>query len=109
MKLPPIPINRFIKTLKIRGEIVLLNLLKFKQTADYTDLQHLRPEQEVEGKEAYKLYLYSTIPQLQKTGGIIVYYGKGKDLSIGPATEKIGCHFIGQTPIGNEVYGICTK
>ncbi|ANW95802.1 hypothetical protein AXE80_05690 [Wenyingzhuangia fucanilytica] len=80
--------KQFYQNFKDRGEIVMLNLLKFKEIADYTDLKHLRPKQEISGEEAYQLYLDTTKSQFLKAGSEIVYYGKGKDFLIGPETEK---------------------
>lgn len=80
--------KQFYQNFKGKGEIVMLNLLKFKEIADYTNLEYLRPKQEISGEEAYQLYLHTTKPQFQKAGSKIVYYGKGKDFLIGPETEK---------------------
>ncbi|AKA36103.1 DUF1330 domain-containing protein [Flagellimonas lutaonensis] len=80
--------KQFYQSFNGKGEIVMLNLLKFKEKADYKTLAHLRPGQEISGEEAYQLYLDSTLPQLQEAGSEILYFGKGRDFLIGPETEK---------------------
>ncbi|MGY6650483.1 DUF1330 domain-containing protein [Wenyingzhuangia sp. IMCC45574] len=71
-----------------KGKIVMLNLLKFKPTADYTNLELLKPNQEISGEEAYQLYLKKTLPELEKAGSRIIYYGKSNHFLIGPESEK---------------------
>ncbi|NJB72142.1 uncharacterized protein (DUF1330 family) [Saonia flava] len=71
-----------------KGKIVMLNLLKFRQKADYTDLEQIKPEEEVSGEKAYELYMKSTLPELKKSGSRIIYYGKSNDFLIGPESEK---------------------
>lgn len=70
-----------------KGKIVMLNLLKFKEKADYTDLDHLKPESEISGSEAYKLYMTATKPILEKAGGRVLYYGQSGNFLIGPEAE----------------------
>ncbi|WP_298516093.1 DUF1330 domain-containing protein [uncultured Kordia sp.] len=71
-----------------KGKIVMLNLLKFRQKADYSNSEHIKPEEEITGEEAYQLYIKNTLPELEKSGGRIIYYGKSKSFLIGPESEK---------------------
>lgn len=71
-----------------KGKVVMLNLLKFRATADYTNLGGLKPAEEISGEEAYQLYMKSTLPELEKAGSRVIYYGKSKSFLIGPDTEK---------------------
>ncbi|WP_047246183.1 DUF1330 domain-containing protein [Maribacter thermophilus] len=71
-----------------KGKVVMLNLLKFKPIADYTNLDELRPTKEMSGEEAYQLYLKGTLPQLEKAGSRIIYFGKSQNFLIGPSSEK---------------------
>ena len=80
--------KRFYQEFHDRGKIVMLNLLKFRPKADYSNLKHLKPEKEISGEEAYQLYLDNTLPELKKVGSKIIYYGKGKHFLIGPESEK---------------------
>ncbi len=80
--------KRFYQQFHDKGKIVMLNLLKFKEKADYTNLKNIDPGNEISGEEAYQLYMESTLPQLEKAGSRLVYYGSGKDFLIGPDSEK---------------------
>ncbi|WP_236974005.1 DUF1330 domain-containing protein [Membranihabitans maritimus] len=71
-----------------KGKIVMLNLLKFRTIADYTNLDDIQPSAEISGEEAYQLYMESTLPVLEKAGSRIIYYGKGNSFLIGPEAEK---------------------
>lgn len=80
--------KRFYQEFHGKGKIVILNLLKFREKADYTNYEQLQPEEELGGEEAYQLYMDSTLPELQKAGSKILYYGKCKGFLIGPESEK---------------------
>jgi hypothetical protein len=70
---------------QIGGEVVMLNLLRFRSVADYTDFPELAPAEEISGRDAYQKYIEHTLPFLQASGGSIVYAGIGGDFLIGPA------------------------
>ena len=78
----------FYQNFHDKGKVVMLNLLKFRAIADYSDFEELNPSQEISGEEAYQLYLDSTLPEFEKAGSRIIYYGKSKSFLIGPGTEK---------------------
>ncbi|MBO6516758.1 MAG: DUF1330 domain-containing protein [Bacteroidia bacterium] len=80
--------KEFYQNFHDKGKIVMLNLLKFKPKADYSNLDHLKPETEVTGKEAYQLYMEATLPELEKAGSRIMYYGKSNSFLIGPESEQ---------------------
>ena len=71
-----------------KGPVVMLNMLKFKPIADYSDLETLKPENEITGEEAYQLYMEHTLPLLENAGGKIMYYGRSNHFLIGPEAEK---------------------
>lgn len=71
-----------------RGEIVMLNLLRFREVADYSASPELAPSQPISGAEAYQRYVEHTLPHLHKSGGDLVFYGKGGQFLIGPPTER---------------------
>lgn len=71
----------------IQGSIVMLNLLKFKDIADYSSSPQLAPTQPISGYEAYKIYIQETIPYLEKAGGELIFLGLGGPFLIGPADE----------------------
>ncbi len=80
--------KKFYQNFHDKGKIVMLNLLKFRKKADYTNLEQLKPNKEISGEEAYQLYLEKTLPELKKAGSRIIYYGKSKNFLIGPEAEQ---------------------
>lgn len=80
--------KEFYRDFQDKGKVVMLNLLKFRATADYTDLDELKPTKEISGEEAYQLYMESTLPELEKAGSRIIYFGKSRNFLIGPELEK---------------------
>ena len=72
---------------KIKGEILMLNLLRFREKADYTLNPELAPPQPISGREAYQKYIDHTLPFLEATGGGIVMLGEGGNFLIGPEDE----------------------
>jgi uncharacterized protein (DUF1330 family) len=72
----------------IQGEVTMLNLLKFRSTADYSNLDHLAPAAPISGEEAYNLYLENTLPFLKEAGSEVLFVGKCSPFLIGPAAEN---------------------
>ncbi len=71
-----------------KGKVVMLNLLKFKNIADYSDLKAIKPNKEISGEAAYKLYMEHTLPFLEKAESKVLFYGESGSFVIGPANEK---------------------
>ncbi|UAY52921.1 DUF1330 domain-containing protein [Ferruginibacter albus] len=71
----------------IKGAIINLNLIKLKETADYSTTPHLDPGKPISGLEAYNLYIKEALPFLKASGGEILFIGKGDSFLIGPADE----------------------
>ena len=80
--------KEFYQQFHDKGKITMLNLLKFKAKADYTDLDDIKPEVEITGEEAYRLYMEHTTPFLEEAGGKVLYFGKSSSFLIGPASIK---------------------
>jgi hypothetical protein len=72
----------------ISGSVVMLNLLRFRDTADYSATPHLAPPEPISGAAAYQLYIGRTLPHLKKSGGEVIFLGKGGDFLIGPTNER---------------------
>jgi uncharacterized protein (DUF1330 family) len=72
----------------IVGSIVMLNLMRFHDTADYRGAPHLAPTAPISGQAAYQLYVDQTLPLLQRTGGELLFYGSADAFLIGPADER---------------------
>ena len=73
---------------QIAGPVVMLNLLKFREIADYSNFPNLNPGNTISGQEAYQLYIKHTLPFLHKIGSTILFSGKGGPFLIGPETER---------------------
>ncbi len=80
--------KQFYMDFQDKGKVTMLNLLKFKETADYTDFPDLQPKEFISGAEAYKMYMKHTKPILEEAGGRVLYYGKSNQFLIGPETEQ---------------------
>ncbi len=72
---------------QLEGPIVMLNLLRFRETADYADSPELAPPNSISGKAAYQLYMKHTTPFLAKSGGEVLFSGSAGNFLIGPEEE----------------------
>jgi hypothetical protein len=66
----------------------MLNLLRFRDVADYSATPALAPQVPISGEQAYRLYIEHTLPFLKASGGELLFYGRGGDLLIGPTSER---------------------
>src|SRR5262245_35903432 len=71
----------------LAGPVVMLNLLRFREIADYTSAPHLAPEEPISGAAAYQRYMDCTHPFLEASGGEVIFFGNGGPFLIGPADE----------------------
>src|SRR6266513_3128182 len=72
----------------ISGSVVMLNLLRFRVTADYSATPDLAPLLPITGEEAYRLYMNHTLPHLERSGGKLLFFGRGGNFLIGPVEER---------------------
>ena len=72
----------------ITGKIVMLNLLRFRDIADYSANPELTPPEPISGADAFQKYIDHTMPFLKETGGDLVFLGKSEKYLIGPQNEK---------------------
>jgi uncharacterized protein (DUF1330 family) len=70
------------------GQIVMLNLLRFRSVADYSHSPHLAAEKPISGAAAYDRYIAHTMPYLLKGGGDLLFSGEGGQFLIGPEHER---------------------
>lgn len=70
------------------GPVTMLNLLRFREQADYSDRPDLAPAAPISGREAYDRYIDHTIPFLAESGGALSFLGDGGALFIGPSDER---------------------
>ena len=71
----------------ITGEVVMLNLLRFRDVADYSANPELEPVEPISGRAAYQKYIDHTLPFLRETGGDLIFLGEGGQYLIGPQEE----------------------
>lgn len=72
----------------VKGELVMLNILRFREVADYSLAPELAPETPISGRDAYTLYIANTLPLLQESGGDILFLGEGGPFLVGPPHER---------------------
>lgn len=68
----------------ISGPVSMLNLLRFREEADYSAHPELAPTSPISGREAYMKYVRHTAPFLAASGGEILHLGEGGSYLIGP-------------------------
>lgn len=72
----------------IDGPVMMLNLLRFRDVADYSEHPHLAPAEPITGRDAYDRYVRHTQPFLEATGGSVVMIGEGGNFFVGPIEER---------------------
>lgn len=79
--------RRFVQR-GLAGPIFMLNLLKFRGTADYTRHPELAPAQPISGADAFAHYIRHALPFLREAGGDVQFLGAGGAFLIGPDSER---------------------
>jgi hypothetical protein len=72
----------------IPGPVVMLNLLRFREIADYSATPHLAPPSPISGAAAYQRYFDHTLPFLRASGGEVALLGRGGAWLVGPSEER---------------------
>jgi hypothetical protein len=72
----------------ITGPVVMLNLLRFREIADYTESPELAGPEPVTGAAAFQRYIDHTLPFLTNSGGDMTFLGEGGSWLIGPPGER---------------------
>lgn len=72
----------------IEGEVVMLNLLRFRKIADYSNHPELAPEEAISGQQAYQKYMEFTTPFLEQSGGELLFSGQAGAFFIGPEDQR---------------------
>lgn len=67
--------------------IVMLNLLRYRDEADYSEAPDLAPEAPISGREAYQRYSEGVLPILASIDAGIELFGPCHGTLIGPADE----------------------
>ena len=72
----------------IAGPVVMLNLIRLRETADYSASPELAPPAPITGAEAFDRYIAHTMPYLKESGGELLLLGRGGAFFIGPTDER---------------------
>jgi hypothetical protein len=72
----------------IEGPVVMLNLLRFRDVADYANAPDLASEAPISGRAAFDLYIAHARPFLEDAGGEVLFMCDGGPLFIGPDEER---------------------
>ncbi len=62
----------------------MLNLLRFRDVADYNSFPEIAPSETISGSAAFDLYVEHTLPFLRESGGNLMFRGNGGAFLIGP-------------------------
>lgn len=90
------------KTLPRDEPIMMLNLLRFRDRANYHD------GRDVSGAEAYAAYGRDSAPVFQRVGGEIVWRGRPEVTLIGPQDEHWDLIFIARYPTAGAFLDMVT-
>lgn len=72
----------------VDGAVVMLNLLRFRQRADYSHAPALEPAGGCSGEDAYRAYMQGIEPLLHASGGSLIFAGRADEFLIGPQDES---------------------
>lgn len=72
----------------IEGPVTMLNLLRFRDIADYSEYPDLALGGTLSGEEAYDVYASLVIPLLSSVGAEPILIGTGGSLLIGPEDAR---------------------
>ncbi len=80
--------GRIFFTSNTEGPIVMLNLLRFNEIADFSTCPELESDSPISGRACYNMYMKHTSPFLKKAAGELLYFGNTQPFIIGPLEEK---------------------
>jgi hypothetical protein len=66
----------------------MLNLLRFREEADYAAFPERAPSQPISGRDAYDRYVRHTIPFREESGGSVSVFATGGHYFVGPTEER---------------------
>lgn len=70
------------------GPVTMLNLLQYREAADYSRSPELAPEDDISGEQAYQRYSEAVAPFLEEVGGELRYLATALPNVIGPDDER---------------------
>lgn len=89
---------RALRSRGIEGPVVMLNLLRFRKTADYTRFPDLAPGEAISGRDAYGRYGDHVAPLLAAAGGEVILSGTAAHFLIGPEGERWDAALLARYP-----------
>jgi uncharacterized protein (DUF1330 family) len=92
----------------IAGPVVMLNLLRFRATADYAASPALAPPAPITGAQAYRRYLAHASPLIEARGGAMTFLGAGGAFVIGPADERWDAVMLVRYPTTDAFFAFVT-
>jgi tetratricopeptide (TPR) repeat protein len=84
----------------IAGEVVMLNLLRFRAIADYSAHPELAPDTPISGAEAFARYVAHTLPLLRDSGGQWTARGEKALLHVEQAGDRAMAQYANVTAVG---------
>ena len=72
----------------ISGPVTMLNLLRFREVADYSKHPWLAPREPITGRAAYELYVAHSTPHVEAAGSRVTFLGEGGPYLIGPPQDR---------------------
>lgn len=72
----------------LQGPVTMLSLLRFRETADYSENPELAGPVAVSGRQAYERYLEHARPFLAASGGELLLLAEGGPWLVGPPGER---------------------
>lgn len=85
---PTLEAGRVFVQRGLAGPVVMLNLLRLRDVADYSGHAGLAPTAPISGAQAFDRYVPHTLPYLRESGGDLMFIGTGGSFLIGPADER---------------------
>ncbi|MFW0794386.1 DUF1330 domain-containing protein [Gordonia sp. CPCC 205515] len=79
---------RTVTELPADQPITMLNLLRFREVADYSNAGDLAPAKPISGADAYRVYSRGALAHLEKAGAEVVLQGDCGPTVIGPIDES---------------------
>ena len=72
----------------IQGPVIMLNLIRLNETADYSNYPNLKPSEPITGQQSYQKYMQHTQPFLKQNGGELMFLGEAGKYFIGPSDQQ---------------------
>ncbi|MCU4186217.1 hypothetical protein K6U06_17760 [Acidiferrimicrobium sp. IK] len=92
----------------IDGPFTMLNMLRFREWADYSASPGLAPPERISGRAAYDRYVRHTIPFLHSSGGTVDFFAEGGPVFVGPGEERWDLVMLIRQASVNDFFGFAS-